>query len=76
MFDYTVSPNNSPEIFKRACTKVEKTYPNALKHKMLVDVDGTTIQMFTENDKNILVYDDYDVGAVFIKSEIDLTDIF
>ncbi len=76
MFDYTISPNNSPEEFKKICDKIEKAYPNAHKHKLLIDVDGTTIQTFTEKGKDIDVYDDYDVGAVFIKSEIALEAIF
>ena len=43
---------------------------------MLTDVDGTTIQTYTYKGKDIDVYDDYDVGAVFIKSEIALNSLF
>ena len=72
MFDYTVHSNNSPTIFKEICNKIKEAFPNAIMHKLLVDVDGTTIQTFTLNEKDIDVYDDYEVGAVYIKSEIEL----
>ena len=75
MFDYTISTDNSPEIFQNICSKIEKAYPNAIKHRILIDVDDTTIQTFTENGKDIDVYDDYDVGAVFVKSEINLEQV-
>ena len=73
MFDYTVCKDNSPHAFKTICQSIEKNFPSAKKQKLLVDVDGSTIQTYTENGKDIDVYDDYDVGAVYIKSEIDLS---
>ena len=76
MFDYNIFPNNNPLEFKKACEKIEQAFPEANKKALLTDVDGTTIQTYTCNGKDIDVYDDYDVGAVFIKSEIDLTLIF
>ena len=75
-YDYTIFPNNSPARFKQACAEIEKTFPKAKKGKLLVDVDGSTIQIFSENGKNIRVYDDYDIGAVFVKSDINLNAIF
>lgn len=75
-FDYTIFKDNSPTEFKKACTKIEESFPNIKKHKLLVDVDGSTIQTYTKDGKDIDVYDDYDVGAVFVKSEINLDNIF
>ncbi|MGN1085398.1 MAG: hypothetical protein ACI4Q5_00040 [Porcipelethomonas sp.] len=75
-YDYTIYPENNPKIFKQICAEIEKAFPNALKKKLLIDVDGSTIQTFTENGKDIDVYDDYDVGAVFVKSEINLDWVF
>lgn len=72
MFDYNIHTDNSPEEFKKTCEKIRKAYPNAKEQKLLVDVDGTTIQTFTQDGKDIDVYDDYDVGAVYVKSEIEL----
>ena len=76
MFDYTIFPNNSAERFNEACKKIEKTYPNALKEPLLVDVDGTSIQNYTESSKSVTVYNDYEIGAVFVKSEINLDGLF
>lgn len=76
MFDYNVFSENSSSEFKKACAIIERTYPDAIKKRLLVDVDGTTIQTYSYNGKNIDVYDDYDIGAVFVKSEINLNSIF
>ncbi len=76
MFDYNIFPDNNPIEFKKACEKIEQNFHGADKKKILIDVDGTTIQTYVYNQKNIDVYDDYDIGAVFIKSEINLDSIF
>lgn len=76
MFEYNVFSDNSFSEFEKACQKIEYEFPKADKKKMLIDVDGTTIQTYTYNGKDIDVYNDYDVGAVFIKSEIALNSIF
>lgn len=75
-YDYTIYPENSPKKFKETCKIIEGKYPNATKSKLIVDVDGSTIQTYTENGKDIDIYDDYDVGAVYVKSEINLDTIF
>ncbi len=75
-YDYNIYPDNSPQKFKETCDKIEAFLPNAHKKKLLIDVDGTTIQVFTVNNMDIDVYDDYDIGAVFVKSEINLDVIF
>lgn len=76
MFDFTVYPDNSPEEFKKACGKIESLFPDAEKKKLLVDVDGSTIQTYVIDGKSIDIFDDYDVGAVYLKSELDLITIF
>ena len=43
--------------------------------KLSRDVDGSTIQVFHCNEKEIVVYDDYDVGAVFVLSNVDLSQL-
>ena len=73
-YDYTVFKDNSPEVFEETCRKIEKVFPTADKKKLLVDVDGKTIQTYEYDKKIIDVFDDYDVGAVYIKSDIDLSE--
>ena len=76
MFDHTVFRDNSPAQFKRACSVIEREFPDCHKQKLLIDVDGSTIQTYSVSGKEITVYDDYFVGAVYIKSEIDLNRLF
>lgn len=73
MFDYTIHNDNSVDEFKKACSEIEKAFPGAAKQKLLVDVDGSTIQTYTLDGKDIDVYDDYEVGAVYVKSEVELS---
>lgn len=76
MYDYTIFPDNSPKEFKRVCEMIKQAFPNATSYELLVDVDGSTIQTFEYEGQEISVYDDYDVGAVYVISEIDLDNIF
>lgn len=75
-YDYTIYKDNSPAEFKKACLKIEKFLPDAKKSKLLIDVDGSTIQTYMQDDMVINVYDDYDVGAVYVESDICLDNIF
>ena len=74
-YDYTIAKENSPAEFKSICKLLEKKMPDYDMKKLLVDVDGTTIQVFVKGDTEVVVYDDYDIGSVFIKSDIDLSGI-
>ena len=72
-YDYTVYPDNSPEEFERICRLIERNMSGYEKRELLVDVDGSMIQVYENINKKIVVYDDYDVGAVFVRSDISLT---
>ena len=76
VFDYNIYTENSPKIFKETCKKIERAYQTAQKKDLLVDVDGSTIQTYNIDGKDIDVFDDYDIGAVFVKSEVNLDKIF
>lgn len=76
MYDYNICTENSTKKFKDTCLQIEKSFPNAEKKKLLIDVDGSTIQTYIQDGKDIDVFDDYEVGAVFVKSEIELKDVF
>lgn len=73
-FDYNIYPDNSPKLFKETCSKIEKNISELAKKELLVDVDGTTIQKYEIGGGEIVVFDDYDIGAVFVQSDIDLSD--
>ena len=72
MYDYNVSPINDKAMFHQACELIEKAYPTYIKRKPLIDVDGSMIQTYTINGKDIDVHNDYEIGAVYVKSEIKL----
>lgn len=72
MYDYSISLNNDPKEFKKVCVQIENHYTEAKKKEQLVDVDGTTIQSYAIGEKKIIVYDDYDVGAVYIRSDMEI----
>ena len=60
-YDYTIYPDNNFEVFKETCRKI------------LIDVDGSYLQIYEKDKKEIVVYEDYDVGAIYVKSDIDLS---
>ncbi len=74
-FDYTISDENNTIIINEFCNRFEDYMPTAEKEDLLVDVDGSSIQVYTFDNKEVVVYDDYDIGAVFVKSDISLSDI-
>lgn len=76
MFDYNIFANNSKEHFFKTCTTIEKHFPNNRKRKLLIDVDGTAIQIYYIDNKEVTVYNDYEVGAVYVTSELDLKELF
>ena len=74
-FDYNVCKNNNPDEFIRICKLIEQGISSLKKEKLLVDVDGSTIQVYEKNGNEIIVYDDYDIGAVYIEADMDLSEI-
>lgn len=75
MFDYTICPYNSTTVFKETCQKIRCLFPDAEAEKLLIDVDGSLIQSYYQDGREIIVYDDYDVGAIYIKSELEIAEI-
>ena len=71
-FDISIYPDNSPSEFQKACERIEHAYPELIKERLLVDVDGSTIQIYKRDEEEVVIYDDYEVGAVFAMSDIDV----
>ena len=76
MYSYTVSKTASEKAFAEACRLIESNFKGISKEKMLEDVDGTTIQIYQKDTKNVKVFNDYEVDAVYVDSEIELNNIF
>lgn len=72
-YDYTVNPENSSETFRELCDKIARQYPTFRREKLFIDDDGSTIQVFSDNGKEIVVSDDYNSGCVFVVSDVDMS---
>lgn len=75
MYSYNISKNADRKAFDEVCGLIETKYKGLKKERLLIDVDGTQIQIYNAPDGKIKVYNDYEVDAVYIDSDIELTDI-
>lgn len=57
------------------CSLIEAKLQDLCKEKLLEDVDGTQIQIYTAAGGRIKVYNDDEVDAVYIDSDIDLKNL-
>jgi len=69
---YTVSLIPSEEKFEKTCKMIEDRYPNAEKSKLLHDVDDTKIQIYMLPEGQIKVYNDFEVYALYVDSDVSL----
>lgn len=76
MFDYTICNMYDKDIFEKQCAALENKLIPLEKEKMLTDVDSSQIQIYHFNGHKIKVKNDFEVDAVYIESEIELTKYF
>lgn len=73
MFSYNISTSADNTFFLNACKKIEKQIKNIKKEQDIIDVDGSIIRKYVTFDmKTIKVFNDYDVDAVYVDSEVEL----
>lgn len=75
MFSYNVWKEASNTKFNNVCKKIEDSL-NVKKKPPIIDVDGSIVQIYADGNKNVKVYNDYEVDAVYIDSDIDLSKVF
>lgn len=75
MFEYAVCNVYDTAIFEKQCSALEKHIPHLQKKKLLEDVDGSKIQQYERNHKQLMVVNDKLIG-VFITSEFDIEGYF
>lgn len=75
MLSYNIAKNADNKAFGTACTLIEAKFKDAKKEPLLVDVDGTQIQIYNAPGGKIKVFNDYEVDAVYIDSDVDLSNI-
>lgn len=76
IFTYNVHKTANNEVFNRVCSTIETKVNKVKKDMLLEDVDGTTIQKYKTESGEVKVYNDYEIDAVYVDSEIDLSGIF
>ena len=76
MFHYVIAKNVDRKAFDSACALIEAKIEGVRKEKLLEDVDGTLIQIYHTASGKIKVFDDYEVDAVYVDSDLKLDHIF
>ena len=75
-FSYTLSPNFEPKVFWAAVSKLDSSY-GFWKQEIWEDpLDGDLFKSYSSGCDIIKVRCDWDVGAVYIDSTVDLNHIF
>lgn len=76
-YSYNVEKVADNKSFLRACEEIERQGIEGLqKKRLLVDVDGSLIQIYIVPNGEIKVMNDYEVDAVYIDSDVDLSAMF
>lgn len=75
-YSYTICTAANKEIFYKQCKALEKNISGIKKDELLQDVDDTLIQKYFLNGKEIVVYNDIDADAVYVESDVELTQYF
>ena len=76
-YSYTIKPEMDLKAFLQACDKIRMKFPMAHTSGMITDfLDGSHYERFDIGSDWIRVCDDFDVGAVFVDSNVRLNDIF
>ena len=53
--------------------KIQNNVLGVIKEKLLIDVDGSLIQVYMQGSNKITVQNDYMVGAVYVESEVEIS---
>ena len=72
MFSYNVYPEVNEKKFYEACKKIENELVNIVKEDILEDVDSSLIQIYKTPAGEIKVFNDYEVDAVYIDSQVEI----
>ena len=72
MYSYNIAKEADQKAFDNTCALIEAKHKGIKKEQLLIDVDGSQIQIYNSPNGKIKVYNDYEVDAVYIDSDIDL----
>lgn len=74
-FSYNILKFADRIEFERICAFIESKVENIKKDNLLEDVDGSQIQIFNTPNGRIKVFNDYEVDAVYVDSEMNLNSL-
>lgn len=75
-YSYTICDCYDSEIFMKQCKTFEEKIPGIKKIDSYVDVDGTEVCKYSIEGKEVVIKNDYQVGAVYVDSCVELTKYF
>lgn len=76
MYHYDICTEPDHEIFWKQCCALESRIPDLEKGNLLEDVDGSETQLYKLRGMNVSVHNSHYIGAVYVKSDIDLIPYF
>ena len=76
MFRYMICNQPDTDIFEKQCVALLNRIPEMRLIKELRDVDDSWYRSYDYLGNKIDVTNDYQIGGVFVDSEIDLLPIF
>ena len=76
IFSYTVSKTANNHSFRETCGLIEATLASFEKERLLMDVDGSMVQIYYTPGGKIEVINDCEVDSVCVDSEVDLSELF
>lgn len=76
-YSYNIAREFDTEAFWWVVTKLDEILPDNTEQEFIEDfLDGSLLKIYRIDDRVIRVDCDWDIGAVFIDSEINLDAIF
>lgn len=72
MYHYLVYPATNEKLFYKQCARLEERIAGLKNLRLLEDPDGTLIQLYRHPKGEVDVYNDEDVGMLYVKSGFDL----
>lgn len=73
MTTYYLHRDYDVEKFKEICKAIELLYPDYKKDDLLVDVDYSLIQVYTNGDKKIIIDNCAETEVIEARANIDLS---
>ena len=72
MYSYNISKEVDEIAFQDACRLIGENVQGICETYCLEDVDGTQIQVYKTSNGEITIFNDYEVGAVYANSDLNL----